>query len=64
MFHTAIWLLVETALGHLIYVGLTKPRDRLVAVSGASVAVETVVYLANGASCPLTDLADDLPALR
>lgn len=60
VFHTAVWLLVEAALGYLISTGFTNHRSRLVAVSGAVVAVETVVYLANGASCPLTDLAESL----
>jgi hypothetical protein len=62
--HTLIWLSVELAVAYLIFTGLTKKSDRSVAVAGAGVLGESVVYLANGARCPLTGLAESLGADR
>jgi hypothetical protein len=61
-FHTAIWLSVETAFGYLIVSGITKRSHRLVVGSAAVVAAETVIYVANGFRCPLTELAQSLGA--
>ena len=60
--HTLIWLSVELAVAYLILAGLTDRSDRSVAVAGAVVLGESVVFLANGARCPLTGLAETLGA--
>jgi hypothetical protein len=62
VFHTAIWLSVETAFAYLVYSGITRRSDRLVMGSAAVVVGETVIYLANGMRCPLTELAESLGA--
>lgn len=60
--HTLIWLLVEGAVVYLVYAGLSKRTGRDVTVAAVIVAGETVVFLANGASCPLTEVAESLGA--
>ena len=61
-FHKLIWALVEAAVGYLLLAGLTKHSDRRAAAAGVVVAAESIVYLANGARCPLTGLAESLGA--
>ena len=41
----------------MFYCGLTGLRDRALAIAAALVALEGVVFFANGRRCPLTDLA-------
>lgn len=60
--HTLIWFLVEASVGYLIYAGLRKRTGRDVTVAASIVVAESVVFLANGASCPLTPLAESLGA--
>lgn len=60
--HTLIWLSVELSVAYLIIAGVTKRSGRSVAVAGAVVLGESVVYLANGARCPLTGVAESLGA--
>lgn len=60
--HTFIWFLVEGAVLYLVYAGLTKRTGRSVTLAAAMVAGESTVFLANGASCPLTPLAESLGA--
>jgi hypothetical protein len=60
--HTLTWLSVELAVAYLIWAGLIERSDRSIAVAGAVVLGESVVYLANGARCPLTGLAETLGA--
>ena len=60
--HTLIWLLVEAAVGYLLYSGVAGRSDRRAAVAGAVVLGEGIVYLANGARCPLTGVAESLGA--
>lgn len=60
--HTAIWLAVETAMGYLLYSGARGHSDKRAAVAGAIVAGETLLFLGNGARCPLTDVAESLGA--
>lgn len=62
VFHTLIWLSVELSVAYLIWAGVTKRSDRSVVVAGAVVLGESVVYLANGARCPLSGLAESLGA--
>jgi len=60
--HTLIWLSVELSVAYLILAGVTQRSDRSVAVAGAVVLGESVVYLVNGARCPLSGLAESLGA--
>ena len=60
--HTLIWFSVEAALSYVIYSGLRGRSDRRAAIAGALVAGETAIFLANGARCPLTGLAESLGA--
>lgn len=57
--HTAIWFSVEAAVGYLLYTGLTK-RSRGVKTAGVIVTTEIAIFLGNGASCPLTSVAESL----
>ena len=58
--HTLIWLVVEACVIFLLHSGVRRRSDRLVAAAGAVVAGESVVFLANGARCPLTSWAERL----
>ena len=60
--HTAIWALVEAAMAYLLVSGAMRRSDRWAGIAGAVVAGETAVFLANGARCPLTSLAESLGA--
>ena len=60
--HTAIWFTVEAAVMYLVYAGIANKRGPLFTASAGAVIGETVVYLANGARCPLTDVAEQLGA--
>lgn len=60
--HTLIWFLVEGAVVYLIFAGLRKRSGRGVTVAAIMVAGESAVFLANGASCPLTEVAESLGA--
>ena len=62
--HSAIFLVMLSAIGWLLATGLTGRRDRSVAAAGALVAAESVVFLANGGRCPLTPLAEHYGARR
>jgi hypothetical protein len=54
--HTAIWLSVETCMIYVLYAGVAGRTDRRAATAGAVVMGESLVFLANGARCPLTEL--------
>lgn len=54
--HTAIWFSVEFCMLLVLWSGVVGRSDRRAAVAAAVVASESVVFLANGARCPLTDL--------
>ena len=60
--HSAIFLLMLTAIGWLLGTGLVGRRDRSVAVAGALVAAESVVFVVNRGTCPLTPLAEQYGA--
>ncbi len=62
--HTVIWATVEAAVLYLLWSGITRRSDRRAAITGAVVAAESVTFLANGAHCPLTALAEKLGAER
>ncbi|MGI9584104.1 MAG: hypothetical protein ACR2N7_00765 [Acidimicrobiia bacterium] len=56
--HTAIWVIVEAAVGYLIFAGVTRRSNRVVTASAALVVGETIIFTVNGFRCPLTDLAE------
>lgn len=58
--HTVIWATVEAAVLYLLWSGVTRRTDRRAVVAAAVVAVESATFLANGARCPLTLLAESL----
>lgn len=60
--HTLIWFSVEASMMYVLYKGVRGQSDRRAAIGGAIVAGETAVFLANGARCPLTGLAESLGA--
>jgi len=60
--HTAVWLTVEVAFGVVLYDGVTRRRGRRTALAAAVVGGESLIYLANGARCPMTSLAESLGA--
>ena len=60
--HTAIWAIVEAAMAYLLVSGAMRRSDRWAGIAGAVVAAETAVFLASGARCPLTSLAESLGA--
>jgi hypothetical protein len=60
--HTAIWAIVEAAVGYLIFAGVTRRSNRLVTASAALVVGETIIFTVNGFSCPLTELAESAGA--
>ncbi len=60
--HTLVWALVEAAMVYLLVTGVAGRTDRRTAVAGAIVGGESLVFLANGARCPLTDVAEALGA--
>ncbi|MEV6523768.1 hypothetical protein AB0M43_17615 [Longispora sp. NPDC051575] len=62
--HTVIWLAVESSMAYLLYAGVTHRTDRRAAIAATIVATESAVFLANGARCPLTELAIPLGGTR
>jgi hypothetical protein len=55
--HTLIWLSVEACVVHILYKGVRRQWDRRAAVSAMIVASETLIFIGNGARCPLTAVA-------
>jgi hypothetical protein len=62
--HTFIWFSVELCVVYLLYSGVAGRSDRRAAIAGAVVAGESLVFLGNGAHCPLTELAVPLAGGR
>lgn len=56
--HTAIWFSIESAVIYLLYTGVIGKRDRSVKIAAAIVAAESIVFIGNGARCPLTAVAE------
>lgn len=63
-FHSAIFLVMLSAIAWLVGTGLTGRRDRSVVVAGLLVAIESGVFVANRGVCPLTPLAERYGAQR
>jgi hypothetical protein len=62
--HSAVFLVLLSAIAWLVGTGLTGRRDRSVVVAGALVAIESGVFVANRGVCPLTPLAERYGARR
>jgi hypothetical protein len=60
--HTAIWFAVEANVVYLLYAGAADRSDRRAAVAAGIVGTECAIFLANGARCPLTAVAESLGA--
>ncbi len=61
-FHTLAWFSIEACMVYLLYAGFAKRSDRRAAVAAAVVGGESLIFVANGFRCPLTQLADSLGA--
>lgn len=62
--HSAVFLVMLSAIGWLVATGLVGRRDRTVAVAATLVAAESAVFIVNGGVCPLTPLAERHGASR
>ncbi|MFJ1768108.1 hypothetical protein ACIOD2_47865 [Amycolatopsis sp. NPDC088138] len=60
--HTAAWFAIESCFSYVLYSGLAKRSDRRAALAGGVVAVECLVFAANGFRCPLTEVAESFGA--
>ena len=58
--HTLAWFSIESCVAYVLYAGATRRTGRRVALAGAVVAGETLVFAASGFRCPLTRLAEKL----
>ena len=58
VFHTVVWLSIESCVLYVLYAGFAGRTDRRVGIAGAIVAGETLVFTGNGFRCPLTELAE------
>lgn len=56
--HSAILLVMLSAIAWLVATGVVGRRDRTVAVAAGLVAVEAAVFVANRGVCPLTPLVE------
>jgi hypothetical protein len=55
--HTIIYIVMAAATVYVFASGITGRRERLLLIAVSLVAVEGVVFFANGMRCPLTQLA-------
>ena len=62
--HSAVFLVMLSAIAWLVATGLSGRRDRSVAAAGGLVAIESGVFIANRGVCPLTPLAERYGARR
>jgi len=58
VFHTLVWLSIESCVVYVLYEGFAGRTGRRAGVAGAVVAGEVLVFAANGFRCPLTNLAE------
>ncbi len=59
-FHTLAWFIIEACMVYLLYAGFRGRSDKRAGIAAAVVAVETLVFAANGFHCPLTAVARKL----
>jgi hypothetical protein len=62
--HSFIFVVMAAATLYIFFCGLMGRTDKLFLVSLALLTVESVVFLGNGAKCPLTNLAQRLGATK
>ena len=62
--HTTAWFAIESCFSYVLYSGFAKRSDRRAALAGGVVAVECLVFAANGFRCPLTAVAESFGAER
>jgi hypothetical protein len=62
--HTAIFAGVGAAVALMVWDGLRQQASRRTLAAAAVALGETVVYVGNGFTCPLTPIAEDLGAER
>lgn len=62
--HTVAWLVIESCFSYVLYSGLARRSDRRAALAGGVVAVECLVFAADGFRCPLTEVAESFGAER
>ena len=60
--HTLIWFSIEVCMLYLLYAGFAKRSDRRAALAVEVVGGESLIFAANGFSCPLSQLAESLGA--
>jgi hypothetical protein len=60
LFHTFAWFTIEACMAYVLYAGIRGQTDRKTGTAAAVVAVETLIFAANGFHCPLTAVAKDL----
>jgi hypothetical protein len=56
-FHTLAWFTIEACMVYVLYSGIRGQSDRRAGAAATVVAVETLVFAANGFRCPLTAIA-------
>lgn len=59
-FHTLAWFTIEACMAYVLYSGVRGKSDRRTGMAAAVVALETLVFAANGFHCPLTVVARNL----
>ena len=62
--HTLAWASFESCVLYVLVAGLAGRTDRRVAIAGAVIAGESLVFAVNGFRCPLTELAERYGAER
>lgn len=62
--HTAIYLVMASAVFVVLFAGVTGAQGTWLWVAIALVAIESVVFIANGLRCPLTALVSRYGARR
>lgn len=62
--HTLAWLSIESSMAYVLWAGFRRRTDRRAAIAGAVVAAESLIFMANGFHCPLTDVAERFGAER
>lgn len=60
--HTLAWFSIESCMAYLLYAGFAKRTDERAAAAALVVGGETLIFVANGLRCPLTDVAESLGA--
>jgi hypothetical protein len=62
--HTLAWFSIESCMVYVVYAGFIGRFDRRTAVAAGVVAVESLIFVANGCRRPLTQVAERLGADR